>query len=338
MTGSDLVQVASLQTGDIEELQEAATDWDQHYCQMSPGQFEGGIELAQLGSRQIMRERWGRKVRYTGTAPPGSFGFAIPLEQLGTANWIGRPVHSNTVVLQAPGREADLISSAYWDSLVLGLPEDEVQSIVSVLSIHDDVTGELHGVVNLKQDATDKLLRLGLDFIRQTKLASSDDETRIQRMSEQFVKLFLWELVDAQEGSNNDVRPTKPSDIVRQATELVLSDRTNATGLTEICEHLGVSLRALHYAFQDVADMSPATWLRRIRLNQIRKILQQSTPNEILVKQVALGNGFFHLGHFSRNYKALFGELPSDTLSKTRTSLGYRRASVGRVIQEAGSA
>ena len=337
MTGSNLVQVASLQTDDFEELQEAATNWDQQYCQMSPGQFEGGIELAQLGSRQIMRERWGRKIRYRGTAPPGSFGFGLPLEMLGTANCIGQLVRSNTVVLQAPGKEADLISSDYWDSLVLGLPEDEVQSIVSVLSSHDDVTGKFHGVITLKQDVADRLRRLGLDFIRQSKLASIEDETRIQGMSEQFVKQFLWELVDALEGSITDVRPTKPSDIVRQATELVLSDRTNATGLTEICKHLGVSLRALHYAFQDVTDMSPAIWLRRIRLNQIRRILQQSTPDEILVKQVALGNGFFHLGHFSRNYKALFGELPSDTLSRTRTSLGYRRASAGRVIQKVGS-
>ena len=338
MTESKLVNIASLQTGDIEELQEAGTDWDQQYFQMAPGQFDGSIELAQVGTRQIMRERWGRKVRYQGTAPPGSFGIALRLDQPGTANWIGRPVCPNTVVLQAPGKEADLVSSANWDSLVLGLPEDEAQSIVSVLSNRDDVTGKFHGIITLKQDVADRLRRLGLDFIRQSKLASSENESRIQLMSEQFVKLFLWELVDAQEGSNNDVRPTKPSDIVRQATELVLSDQTNATGLTEICEHLGVSLRALHYAFQDVADMSPATWLRRIRLNQIRKILQQSTPDEILVKQVALGNGFFHLGHFSRNYKALFGELPSDTLNKTRTNLGYRRASESQVNQAAGPA
>ena len=66
--------------------------------------------------------------------------------------------------------------------------------------------------------------------------------------------------------------------------------------------------------------MSPATWLRRIRLNKIHKTLLRSSPDEVLIKQVAMDNGFLHLGHFSQNYKTLFGELPSDTLRKARAN------------------
>jgi AraC family transcriptional regulator, ethanolamine operon transcriptional activator len=125
------VQTASLRTDDFEVLQEAATDWDQQYFQLSPGKFEGGIELTQVGSRQIFRERWGQKIRYQGTAPQGSFGFALPLDQPGTANWIGRQTCADTVIFQAPGQESDFVSSDYWDALVLGISTQEVQSIVS---------------------------------------------------------------------------------------------------------------------------------------------------------------------------------------------------------------
>jgi AraC-like DNA-binding protein len=44
--------------------------------------------------------------------------------------------------------------------------------------------------------------------------------------------------------------------------------------------------------------------------------LSQRDSLEILVKEVALANGFWHLPHFSPRYRELFGELPSQTLGR----------------------
>jgi AraC family ethanolamine operon transcriptional activator len=38
--------------------------------------------------------------------------------------------------------------------------------------------------------------------------------------------------------------------------------------------------------------------------------------DEVLIKQIAVYCGFSHPGHFSRDYKHLFGELPSETLRR----------------------
>jgi len=312
LTGT--VQTVSLQTDDFEVLQEAAIDWDQQYFQLSRGKFKGGIELTQVGSRQIYRERWGRKIRYKGTAPQGSFGFALSLDQPGTANWIGRPTCSDTVIFQAPGQESDFVSSDYWDALAFGISTEEVQSIVSALSGDADICEKLHGVLTLEHGVADRLRRTGLDFLAQARSTSPEDEALVSRRSEQFVKLLLWELVDALQGPDFLVGSTRHADIVNRATEFALSEQTSGIGLVEICAHLNVSLRNLHYAFQDVTGLPPATWLRRIRLNQVHKVLSRSSPDQILVKQVALANGFTHLGHFSRQYESIFGCLPLQTL------------------------
>ena len=37
-------------------------------------------------------------------------------------------------------------------------------------------------------------------------------------------------------------------------------------------------------------------------------------PAELSVSQAAADQGFSHLSHFTERYKALFGELPSQTL------------------------
>jgi AraC family transcriptional regulator, ethanolamine operon transcriptional activator len=34
------------------------------------------------------------------------------------------------------------------------------------------------------------------------------------------------------------------------------------------------------------------------------------------VKKIALDSGFWHLGHFAKDYHALFGENPSETLRR----------------------
>lgn len=314
MSETDVVQRVTLQTNDFEELQEIASDWDQQYFQMTPGRFRGEMEMTIAGSTQIFREHWGRKIRYRGTAPEGAYGIALPFEQPGTANWLGMQTGPNSVILQGPGKEADFVSSDYWDAFVLGLPEEELLSAVSILSGREDLGDAFHGVINLEPEAAQRLRRQGREFLQRSRSASPQDDPMISRFAGQLVRQFVWELVAALENPEIIVKPARPARLVRQATDLAIADESGSIGLLEICAELKVSLRTLHYAFQDVTGMSPATWLRRIRLNRVHKTLLRSAPDDILVKQVAIENGFLHAGHFSDQYQRFFGCLPSETL------------------------
>jgi len=83
----------------------------------------------------------------------------------------------------------------------------------------------------------------------------------------------------------------------------------------DLCAALGVSARRLHDAFRATVGMSPHTYLKSRRLMLVHRALlgRQDTPE--LVKSVAFGHGFWHLGHFAHDYRALFGRLPSETLA-----------------------
>lgn len=83
----------------------------------------------------------------------------------------------------------------------------------------------------------------------------------------------------------------------------------------ELAEQIGTSVRTLHSASLFVAGMSLHTYLRLKRLSQVR--LQLST-GALSVKAAALGNGFWHLGDFSRVYRRAFGELPSQTRARAK--------------------
>lgn len=220
------------------------------------------------------------------------------------------------------------MSSEYWDSLVLTISEEEVFSTAMALTGGGDISSAFYGVLALKPRVAQNLRQYGHEFLRQSQLKCSTNPAEIARLSEQFTRLFLWELAQALETHSYVVEPSRYSRLVKQASDMVSGDLTGTIGLLEICSELEVSLRTLHYAFHDVTDMSPATWLRRTRLNKVHKRLKNASRDEILVKQVALENGFVHAGHFSKQYLQHFGCLPSETLCSSRNHASHSFVSI----------
>ncbi|WP_068113355.1 helix-turn-helix domain-containing protein [Tropicimonas marinistellae] len=314
MSDASQVHSESFWTNEFEELQEASADWDQEYSRMAPGPFEGRIDLTRVGSRQIFRERWNRKFAYRGTTPSDSFAVALPVHQSAPMNWVGARTCEDTVIVQAPGQEADLVSPEELDLIILAVPEEEYHRLVSAMSSREERDDPSHSFVSLAPNVAASLRRESLEFLCYSREAQPKDLDQIAIFSEQLVKRFIWE-VETAKGEQDVASCTNGySEIVKKATGLVMSQPNDSIGLTEICNQLDLSLRTLHYAFEDVTGMSPATWLRRHRLNNVHKTLIKASPDETLVKSVAIDNGFVHLGHFAKQYQRLFGCTPSQTL------------------------
>jgi AraC family ethanolamine operon transcriptional activator len=78
--------------------------------------------------------------------------------------------------------------------------------------------------------------------------------------------------------------------------------------------------------------LGPVTFLRYKRLCAVHSALRESNPAEVTVAEIAIQQGFIELGRFSRYYRLLFGEYPSETLGihnaaarlSTVTGLGDR--------------
>jgi AraC-like DNA-binding protein len=75
-----------------------------------------------------------------------------------------------------------------------------------------------------------------------------------------------------------------------------------------------MSVRTLHASFQQTFGESPMSYLRRLRLDHVRRELLRSDPALVRVTEVAMRWGFFHQSRFAQQYRDRFGELPSATL------------------------
>jgi len=78
-----------------------------------------------------------------------------------------------------------------------------------------------------------------------------------------------------------------------------------------------VSARSLFRQFRRDRGYSPADFVKRVRLDRAREMLERSGEGASVV-QIALKCGFQNPGHFARDFRTAFGELPSATLKRTR--------------------
>jgi AraC-like DNA-binding protein len=105
---------------------------------------------------------------------------------------------------------------------------------------------------------------------------------------------------------------------VRAAEEIMHAYSDDPLSMLDVAQTLGVSLRSLQLAFNEVyGGLSPRDVLNRIRLEKARRRLM-AADGEGQVTTIALDSGFFHLSRFAQAYARVYGEKPSETLSRRR--------------------
>jgi AraC family ethanolamine operon transcriptional activator len=122
-------------------------------------------------------------------------------------------------------------------------------------------------------------------------------------------------------GASEESKPESESRrrlAVRRVEEYLDAHASEVPSIAALCAIAGVSERTLEYAFQEQIGVSPIRYLRLRRLNAVRLELLRSEAGAIRVTDAAMRWGFWELGRFAREYRALFGELPSETLAGRR--------------------
>ncbi len=103
--------------------------------------------------------------------------------------------------------------------------------------------------------------------------------------------------------------------LVAKAEEVLASRLGAAVYSQDLQQALGVPMRTLHNAFIAVHGLSVHRYLRLRRLHLARAALRAGPRSVSHVKIAALSHGFWHLGRFAQEYRAVFGELPSETMA-----------------------
>jgi AraC-like DNA-binding protein len=104
---------------------------------------------------------------------------------------------------------------------------------------------------------------------------------------------------------------------VRRAEEYIEAHWDQPITVEALAVATGASARSIFHFFKASRGYGPMVFVKQVRLRHARRML--TMPDKATsVTNVAFDCGFTNLGHFAKDYGKCFGELPSETLNRTK--------------------
>ena len=271
--------------------------WEQKYTQLEVGSFEARKSFLNVSEgNNIFRKYTNRRMHKHFIIPDSLIRLAAVLPSSDVSQFQGREVIAGDLFILRPGIELELVCHGEFDVAVI-----ELSSELSFPCLEDIDDNHLEGVDVIPKRTTNGFA----DKVYRALLQKKMDVEYFSSLCAPAVRaLYYKEPVHNKQGI---------TDIVTQAISLVehcLKDLDELPKISEIAAHLGVSERALEYAFARKYGVSPIRYFKFMRLHGARRDIR---VGKLSITDIAMKWGFSHLGRFSGHYRDTFGELPSHT-------------------------
>ncbi|MFS2200543.1 helix-turn-helix domain-containing protein [Pseudomonas sp. Pseusp3] len=298
MSTCNSLRVQAFNTADVAEQIRATPGWVQHYQQMSPGHFAGRVRYLDLQGVEIYEEHMNTRVEQNFSAPQGSLSFCFDRGD------------NALYVLNGESRNIWITPENYQEIAVVFGPEFVKRHSLDIARLE----GLFMAPLNSQQNALFCSWLSGT----LTRLSQTFDPPSREALTQQLLEDCLFILDNACVGLDQGALQRRAGEraIMKRVGEWAADTPEEHLNLLELSQVAGVSLRQLQHAFKTYTGMAPTQWLRLRRLNSARRELLSRTPAQTTVAEVAMHWSFWHLGRFSSSYRALFKELPSDTLKR----------------------
>src|SRR5262249_33711071 len=140
------------------------------------------------------------------------------------------------------------------------------------------------------------------------------DQSEVARGIEQTLIDAMVECLQPPITASADVPLWHRSAIMRRLRDALDDSGDTPLYVPELCARMGVAGRTLRAVCHEYLGMGPKKYLHLRRMHLVRRALRAEGAGTSTVTEIATRFGFWELGRFAVEYKALFGEPPSVTL------------------------
>ena len=298
---------------DAEEQALALTGWNQDYLQLSAGVFQGELRQHHGAGIRLFIEQVQQSVLQTGVLPRDVLAVGIALDASGVGMFCGNACAADDFHVFSGACGFEFRSSR--QHTMLGIELQLGAGWLNELAPGQDTWGKLDlptqaCAMRMAPAARSELKTYLLGLFH---AAQSNPELLSAPAVVATVTDFLLDRMTQVKRLHERTSPATPHwKLVHQACALAQSQWDQNPTVAQLCVALGVSRRTLQNGFQQVLNVSPLAYLKAVRLDQARRRLKQVSS----VTEAATACGFWHFGHFSRDYSRMFGERPSVTLGR----------------------
>ena len=294
---------------DLEMMQYYALQWNLEHTKMEKGLFKGSSFSVHTPHIQIAKVDFSQGIMSKGGFPDGCIVLIFSTTEA-VYNFQNKSIPPNEIIMLTKGDEINILTSGIIDihTIVIeeqlfyktlytffgDIPRSSLQN--KRLTIHPDKIRLFHNTVSRWRNY------LANELPKQT---STPDYAKIESkiLQELFGSLVFISLAKKREKFQT-----------KTVRDLLHEKITQDINISTLTHGLHISESQLHHAFKSDYGITPKKYLQNLRLNAIREELSLAHPRTVTIIDIAQKYNFFHMGHFSQEYKKLFGQTPSQTL------------------------
>jgi AraC-like DNA-binding protein len=307
--------IAKMSFNDIDELSGRMADWDNDWRQLDAGRADNRIEVLAGQNIVVQQVRLSHSIHQQGATPSQLMTFGFPYHPSQMA-WNGKVFPCPAMFDFNNKNGYDAVSGRAFFGVTVSLSRGKFARIAEQLKLP---ATELYGD-DLPRDLSDK--NCDLAKFRQYLLAlcqrlpnartAKDQQFVLTELEEVLPVRLLTALAPPKvEICDQSLKGRQKG--MRRAIEFIEQKCQDNPRILDLCVATDLSWRSLDRAFCEHFGIGPKRYLLNLRLTQVRRQLK-SAPPDTKVVDIANDWGFWHIGDFAREYRNMFGELPSESL------------------------
>lgn len=312
-----MATLTTYQSHDVDDQAQALNGFRQFYEQLGRGRFHGRVWQVMMDAGFLLREASNRSLRQHFSPPVDHVTLAVPLAVQPGSVFAGRALDRETLLVLDDREEYDLVSTGELDLIGLSVSR-ELQETLAPAKMEWLRRAQSVRTLPLAPDAAAAIRLMLLTVSGQAErdianLADCADEAAL--LSSTLTQTVLLAMAGDGGGEHANTIPRRADSrmkVVKRALDFMREHLHEDIGVPEICTAACASRRSLQYCFEEFLHSTPQAYLRALRLNEARRTLKAHAGQPITALASELG--FASASHFTRHYKLMFDELPSETL------------------------
>jgi AraC-like DNA-binding protein len=296
----------------VEELEEAAQalGWHIQYRQISKGDFRAEFASLECNGISLVSERFNNHLYIPCEPPEGFVGLFLPRLAVGSSVACGRALTKGSLIVFPPSSELEFVNRGEIRNETLFLAEGDFQAASRALAPSEALISSRS--ITILDGDPERFAAICHEIDSVFRNGGLNRETAWNLLAETI--LFM---ADASSSSSAERLANGAAAAIAHRAQMFIEERfRDVIRMQDLCAFTGVGLRKLQRCFSSHFQVSPTGYIKARRLNAARRDLVDADPSSHTVTWIATENGFSHLGRFSVDYRAHFGESPSETLAR----------------------
>ena len=300
----------------FDQFEQATKGWDLNIKKLYKGKYSGSL-LQIVNEKIIISDvEIGSGMEVNGAPMLGYKSFGIPKINVAPFFWRYKSLSDKTIQIYRSGSELFMINKYEMSAIDISVEENHFNRLCSelkydnvqnIISKNEFVSCDL----NLLRELQNRLAQLS----RNVRIIDPKNYHLLKNEVNYEISTLLIKTLASVNSNSKIKEPFARAKAIKKIIELVENTPMESHSLAELSKAGDVSERTLQYLFKDKFGITPKWFIKTTKLNSIYKALKSSSAIETTINNIVNQYGFWHMGQFAKDYKSLFGELPSDTIN-----------------------